>query len=161
VNDRKDLAAKIITEAIILDGAEPRRTLLSVPTAFAAVGGMSGYNALLLTPEASRGLSPIQFTPVLATSGRDYTMIVQNDMFHGPLPLRPPSVFEKIADISNEVDKPIAPVKVRLAGDSAERQDRARSQGGRQGASRRLGEDRSGDQTITLTPARARPAAPR
>ena len=117
VNDRKDLIVKLISEAIILDGAEARRTLLSVPTAFAAIGGLPGYNALYLTPEASRGLSPIQFSPVLATRSRDYTLIVQNDIFHGPLPLPPSMTVEKIADISSEQDKPIAPVKVRVAGD--------------------------------------------
>ena len=117
VNDRKDLVVKMISEAIILDGAEPRRTLLSVPTAFAAIGGLPGYNALHLTPEATRGLTPIQFSPVLATRNRDYTLIVQNDIFHGPLPLPPSMNVEKIADISAEQDKPIAPVKVRVAGD--------------------------------------------
>ena len=117
VNDRKGLGVKIITEAIILDGAEPRRTLLSVPSAFAAVGGLAGYSALYLTPEATRGLTPIQFAPVLATRSRDYTLLVQNDIFHGPLPLPPSMTVEKIADIVVEADTPIAPVRVRVVGD--------------------------------------------
>jgi len=116
VNDRKDLVVKIITEAIILDGSEPRRTLFSVPIAFAAIGGLPGYNAMVHTPEASRDLSQ-GASPVLATRTRDYTFIVQNDVFHGPLPLPPSMSVEKIADISAEKDKPIAPVKVRVAGD--------------------------------------------
>ncbi|HEY3789565.1 MAG TPA: Ig domain-containing protein, partial [Urbifossiella sp.] len=114
---RKNLTVKIVTEAIILDGAETRQTLLSVPNAFAAVGGLFGYNALALTPEAARGLTPVQLTPVLATKPRDYTYIVQHDIFHGPLPLAPSIGMEKIADITSEMGEPIDPVKIRLTGD--------------------------------------------
>jgi hypothetical protein len=114
---RKNLDVKLVTEAIILDGADSRRTLLAVPSAFAAVGGMAGFDALLLTPEATRGLSPIQFSPVLATRPRDYTFIVQNDLFHGPLPPLPSIGVEKIADIASDIGKPIDPVKIRLSGD--------------------------------------------
>jgi hypothetical protein len=117
--DRRDLAVKFITEAIILDGAEARRTLLAVPTAFAAVGGLPGYNALVLTPEASRGLTPIQFGPVLSTANRDYRLIVQNDIFHGPLPTAPSIGIEKLADVSIEQDNEIPPVKVKITGDAS------------------------------------------
>jgi hypothetical protein len=116
VNDRRDLMVKIVTEAIILDGAEPRRSLFSVPVAFAAVGGLSGHHALGHTPEASRNLSHGD-SPVLADRDRDYTLIVRNDIFHGPLPLPPSMNIERIADISVEQDKTISPVKVRVAGD--------------------------------------------
>jgi hypothetical protein len=117
VNNRKDLYVKLVTEAIILDGAEARRTLLPVPAAFAAVGGLPGLGALVLTPESSRGMHPIQIAPVLATRSRDYTLIVQNDILHGPLPLPPSMTVEKIADVVGEVDEPLEPVKVRVAGD--------------------------------------------
>ncbi|MDB5307518.1 MAG: hypothetical protein JWO38_1720 [Gemmataceae bacterium] len=115
--DRKDLSVKVTTEAIVLDGAEPRRTLLPVPTAFAAAGGFAGYHALALTPEAGRGLTPVQLAPVLSPARRDSTLIVQNDIFHGPLPPPPPLQVEKIADVSVEVEKPIPSVIVPLAGD--------------------------------------------
>ena len=120
VNDRRDLVVKIITEAIILDGAEPRGSLFSVPNAFAAIGGLRGLAALahtlVRTPEASRDLIH-NSSPVLAARPRDYTLVVQNDVFHGPLPLAPSMNIERIADVSAEMDKPIAPVKVRVVGD--------------------------------------------
>lgn len=116
VNDRRDLQVKIITEAIILDGAEARGTLFSVPIAFAAVGGLPGYNALLHTPESTRELTHGSTAP-LAARPRDYTLIVQNDIFHGPLPLPPSMSIERIADISVERDKPVPPVKIRPTGD--------------------------------------------
>lgn len=116
VNDRKDLVVKIITEAIVMDGAEPRKTLLSVPIAFAVVGGLPGYNAMMLTPESTRELSHTA-SPELATRQRDYTIIVQNDIFHGPLPLPPSMTIERVADITVERDKPVPPVKIRPTGD--------------------------------------------
>jgi hypothetical protein len=82
--DRKDLTVVLTTEALILEGADPRRTLLPVPPAFAAVGGFAGYQTIALTPEASRGITPTQFVQVLASRPRDYSLIVRNDPFHGP-----------------------------------------------------------------------------
>jgi hypothetical protein len=116
VNDRRDLVVKILTEAILLDGADNRRSLLSVPNAFAAIGGMPGLSALVLTPEASRGFFH-GTSDVLASKPRDYSLIVQNDIFHGPLPLAPSMSVERIADVTVEVDAPIPPMKVRVAGD--------------------------------------------
>jgi len=116
VNDRRDLVVKVITEAIILDGADGRKSLFSVPAAFAAVGGIRGVNALAHTPEAIRHLFHGE-SAILAARTRDYSLIVQNDVFHGPLPLAPSMSVERIADISVEMDKEIAPVKVRVAGD--------------------------------------------
>ena len=81
--DRKDLTVKLTTEALILEGADPRRTLLPVSTGFAAVGGFPGYEAIALTPEASRGITPTQFVQILATKPRDYSLIVRKDPFHG------------------------------------------------------------------------------
>lgn len=116
-NTRNDLAVTLTTEAIILDGAENRRTLLPVPTGFAAAGGFAAFDSVFLTPEAGRGLTPLQLTPVLSPKNRDYTLIVQNDIFHGPLPPPPSMQFEKIADLVAELGKPIPPIKLRLTGD--------------------------------------------
>jgi hypothetical protein len=90
-DDRNDLEVTIITEAIILDGAENRQTLLPMPLGAAMVGGTAGYHALLNTPEAGRGISPLQLANVLATTTppRDYLSITARDFIHGPLPPPP------------------------------------------------------------------------
>ncbi len=84
--DRADLEVTLHTEAIILDGAEQRRTLLPVPIAFAAAGGIGGYQAVLHLPEAGRGIKTQQFPSVLATGAREYLAMEARDVFHGPLP---------------------------------------------------------------------------
>ena len=86
--DRADLEVTLITEAIILDGAESRRTLLPVPLGIGAAGGAAGYEAVVLSPEAGRGITPLQLATVLAptTPPRDYTLLTAKDVFHGPLP---------------------------------------------------------------------------
>jgi hypothetical protein len=84
--DRADLEITLHTEAIILDGAEQRRTLLPVPIAFAAAGGIGGYQAVLHLPEAGRGIKTQQFPSVLASGAREYLAMEARDVFHGPLP---------------------------------------------------------------------------
>jgi hypothetical protein len=88
--DRQDLEVTFHTEAIILDGAEQRRTLTAVPLSVAAVGGGGAYHAVLNMPETSRVVKPQQFVQVLATDasklGRDYALLEGRDVFHGPLP---------------------------------------------------------------------------
>ena len=115
--DRKDLNVKITTEAIIIDGAENRRTLLPVSNAFAAVGGWPGYDLIALSPEMGRGLTPLQFTPILATKKRDYTFIVQKDMFHGPLPPPPGLGIGEIGDVAVKLGEPIPPIKIPVKGE--------------------------------------------
>ncbi len=88
--DRADLEVTLHTEAIILDGAEQRRTLLPVPIAFAAAGGIGGYQAVLHLPEAGRGIKTQQFPSVLASGAREYLAMQARDVFHGPLPPPPP-----------------------------------------------------------------------
>ncbi len=90
---RADLEVTLVTEAVILDVAEPRRTLLPVSSAFAAAGGYAAFHALTQSPEAGRGLTPMQFAPVLAVAGREYGSVVGKDLFHGPVP--PPPVVQK------------------------------------------------------------------
>lgn len=114
---RKDLTVKLTTEAIILDGAENRRTLLPVSRAFAAVGGMPGYSAVADTPEVGRGLTPLQLAPVLAARTRDYSYLAVKDIFHGPLPAPKPLSVERIADVAVRQGDPVGPVKVPLGGE--------------------------------------------
>ena len=99
--DKADLELTIVTEAIILDGAEPRRSLLPVPIAFGLIGGAAGEQLMAQSPEPSRGLSPLQLTQVLAAGDRDYALLLVKDLFHGPppLPLPPP---EKVVVIPKE-----------------------------------------------------------
>lgn len=115
--DRHDLVVKIGTEAIILDGAENRRTLLPVPTAFAGVGGGLGYFGVSLNPEAGRGLTPLQLAPVLATRPRDYSLLVLKDPFHGPLPPPPPMSLGKMADFAVKQGQKIDPIRVPVTAD--------------------------------------------
>ncbi|MBX9583621.1 MAG: Ig domain-containing protein [Gemmataceae bacterium] len=116
-DNRKDLSVKLTTEAIILDGAEPRMTLLTVSKGFAAVGGWAGYSAIADTPEAGRGLTPVQLAPVLATKPRDYSFLAVKDVFHGPLPTPAPLKVERIPDVAVRVGDPIGPITVPLGGD--------------------------------------------
>lgn len=88
--DRPDLDVTLVSEAIILDGAESRKSLLPVPVAAAAVLGGAGYQHLRATPEAARGLTPLQLAAVLAVPARDYFAVLAKDVFHGPLPPPPP-----------------------------------------------------------------------
>lgn len=114
---RNDLTVTLTTEGIILDGAEPRQTLVTVPLGFAAVGGFAGHSAVSLTPEAGRGINPIQFVPVLATKPRDYTWIVFKDIFHGPYPKPEPLGISKIDEVAAKVGEKIPPVKVAYTAD--------------------------------------------
>ncbi len=95
VADRNDLDVTFVTEAIILDGAESRRTLLPIPNGMGAVGGAAGYATLFVSPEAARGMTPLQLAPVLATADRNYSLLLVKDIFHGPPPAVVPPPPEK------------------------------------------------------------------
>jgi hypothetical protein len=87
--DRADLEVRILTEAVILDGAENRKTLLPMPSVeSAAVAGGPGFAALSNTQEVARAISPLQLANVLAAGDppREYTLLTAKDLFHGPLP---------------------------------------------------------------------------
>lgn len=116
-SDRKNLNVKLTTEAIILDGAENRRTLLPVSRAFAAVGGGAGYSAVADTPEVGRGLTPLQLAPVLAAKPRDYGFLAVKDIFHGPLPTPKPLSVDKIADVAVRAGDAIAPITIPVGGE--------------------------------------------
>ncbi len=86
VADRADLDVTLITEAIILDGAETRQSLLPVSTGFAAVGGVAGLATVQNSPGPARGLTPLQLVRTLAATDRDYSLLLVKDVFHGPPP---------------------------------------------------------------------------
>lgn len=86
VADKADLEMTIITEAITMDGAETRRSLLPVPIAFGLIGGGAGEQMMAQSPEPARGLTPLQLTQVLAEGNRDYALLLVKDLFHGPPP---------------------------------------------------------------------------
>lgn len=110
-SDRKDLNVKIVTEAIILDGAESRRSVIPVPTAFAAIGGGAGYHAVAWTPGIGHRITPQSFTPVLATQKRDYFAMIAQDPFHGKLPKPPPPRKVDPAPVFVEPPPPPPPPK--------------------------------------------------
>jgi hypothetical protein len=121
---RNDLTVTLTTEAIIIEGAEPRKTLLPVPTAFAAVGGGAIYKGLTLSPEAARGVQPEQTVPALSPVGRDYRLMVQKDPFHGPLPIETPPTpkplkLATIRDVKVKSGEKSSPVRVSMTGDGA------------------------------------------
>lgn len=84
--DRPDLDVTLVSEAIILDGAETRRSLLPVPVSAGAILGGAGYQHLIQTPEIARGLTPLEVVPVLAMQDREYFAMLGKDVFHGPIP---------------------------------------------------------------------------
>ncbi len=115
---RNDLTVTFTTEAIIVDGADNRRTLLPVPTAYAAIGGGAMYKGIAATPEAGRAVSPQPLVPVLASKGRDYSLIVRKDPFHGPwIDQKEQPLKIKVADVKIKSDeKPDAP-RITVSGD--------------------------------------------
>ena len=91
VADRADLDVTLITEAIVLDGAETRQSLLPVSSGFAAVGGGAGLATVQNSPGPARGLTPLQLVRTLAATDRDYSLLLVKDVFHGPPP--PPAAI--------------------------------------------------------------------
>lgn len=100
--DRPDLDVTLVSEAIILDGAEARRSLLPVPVSAGAVLGAMGYHHLASSPVVARGLKPVEHVPVLAEPDRDYFAVLGKDVFHGPIPpppkKEPPKVVEPVEE---------------------------------------------------------------
>ncbi len=116
---RNDLSVELTTEAVIVDGAENRRTLLPVPNAFAAVGGGLLYQAMTHSTEAGRGVSPRTLVPVLATKPRDYSLIVLKDPFNGPLVPPPTFKLSPIKDVKVVQDDKPTTVKIAATGEGA------------------------------------------
>jgi hypothetical protein len=113
-SDRADLDVTILTEAIQLDGAEPRKSLLAIPVAYGLVGGGSGWQTLAQTPKPARGINPLTLVEVLATADRNYDLMLVKDIYHGmPPPPEPPepvvvkedtSEFIRLTAIANQRD---------------------------------------------------------
>jgi hypothetical protein len=121
----KDLEVTITTEALILDGAEDRKSLVPLPKSLPGIAGSTMYYSLMSSPDFGMKLAlayagakpPI---PEMSTStSRDYAMLVGKDIFHGPIPKEeqvvrndppPPapkediSRFIKLAELTNRSD---------------------------------------------------------
>jgi hypothetical protein len=113
---RNELDVSIRIEAIVLDGIEPRSTLFPVTNAVAAVGGFPSLAGLANRPDVVRHLSPTVTTPVLATRGRDYSLIPKYDIFYGELPppvSGPPFTVGRIEDVV--INKPEEPTTVKFS----------------------------------------------
>lgn len=121
-NTRNDLTVTLTTEALIVEGAESRKTLVPIPTAFAAIGGNALHAYMSRTTSAGRGVVPHTTTSVLAPNRRDYDLLVLKDPFNGPLVKEkeppPPAAFKlsKISDVKVDTDKKPNPVRVSLSG---------------------------------------------
>ena len=115
---RNDLTVDLTTEAIIVDGAENRKTLLQIPTAFGAIGGGGLYATMTSQKEYGRGISPQVLNSVLA-KGRDYSLIVLKDPFNGPLAPPPAFKLSPIKDVKIVQDEKPSPVKVAVSGEGA------------------------------------------
>lgn len=121
---RNGLNVHITTEAIILDGVEPRNALFPVTGAVAAVAGFPGLQAVIAKPELVRRMTSTSHTPVLATRTRDYSWLAQRDMFYGPLP--PPVItpksplrVERIDTVVMDRNEKSKDVRVRLSGEGS------------------------------------------
>ncbi|QJW97185.1 hypothetical protein [Frigoriglobus tundricola] len=125
---RNDLTVTLTTEAILIDGAENRRTLVPIPTAFAAAGGAAIFNGMSNYKghdakglEFGLGVTPVVTVPVLSPNPRDYSLIVRKDPFNGPLPVVPPAPFEvaRISDVKVRPNERPDPVKVSVSGEGS------------------------------------------
>jgi hypothetical protein len=117
---RTQLDVYMTCEALIVDGAEPRSTLFPVSSAVAAIGGYRAVEAVINKPELTRRILPQSPTPVLASRGRDYSLIVRNDMFYGMLPkpeAEPSFAIARISDVTiSKPEETPAAVRVRASG---------------------------------------------
>ncbi|MCZ2340973.1 MAG: hypothetical protein LC104_04155 [Bacteroidales bacterium] len=116
--NRKDLKVTLTAESIIMDGAEKRRTLLSIPPVLATIGGGLGYQAIAQTAEAGRGLIGQGEPVVLSPADRKYAHLAVRDFFHGPLPPPKPPEPPAVAEAPPPPPKPKEDVSpyIRLVG---------------------------------------------
>ncbi len=97
--DRADLTVTIVTEALVLDGAPSRKTLLSAPVSAGSVFGSAGlFSMENSTPDIGRGIAPYQISEILANPAREYAYVIGKDAVHGKLPPPPPPVVIKKED---------------------------------------------------------------
>jgi hypothetical protein len=118
---RGGLKVTITSEAIALDGVEPRSSLIPMTSSIAAVAGELGLQAIAARPELVHRLSR---STALASRTRDYSFIALGDMFYGVVPtyVPPKPVPFEIARIDNVTmtrDEKPKEVVVHLKGDGA------------------------------------------
>ena len=118
---RSGLKVTLTSEAIALDGVAPRSNLVPVASAVAAVGGYASLVAVTAKPELVQKLTR---SDALASRNRDYSYIVLNDIFYGPVPPYtppPPRPFEiaKLDNVTMKRDDKPHEVKVKVSGDGA------------------------------------------
>ena len=118
---RNGLKVLITSEAIAIDGIEPRKDLLPVSSAVAAVSGFLGVQAVVAKPELVHRVTK---SPLLATNMRDYSFIAMRDMFYGPVPpyvpiaLRPFDLA-RMDNVTMKRDEKPYDVKVKVSGDGS------------------------------------------
>lgn len=118
---RDNLTVTLTSEAVVIDTAEPRKTLVPVPTAFAAAGGGAAFKGMTLSPEAARAVRPQVLVPTLSPLNRDYNLVVKKDPFNGPIPDESPRPLKiaTIRDVKVKGGEKPAPVRVALTGGAA------------------------------------------
>ncbi|HEY2786139.1 MAG TPA: hypothetical protein VGJ05_14325 [Fimbriiglobus sp.] len=93
-NDRNNLTVTLTSEAAILDGIEPRESLVRIPRSVAAVGGVAVYQALDMNPDVGRKLALNRPAEDLMSplNARNYDDVYWKDPFHGKVP-PPPTIL--------------------------------------------------------------------
>jgi hypothetical protein len=105
----KDLEVLITTEALILDGVEDRKSLVSQPRPLSAVVGAPMFYGLMASSDfgmklaLSYAAAKIPLPETSTSTSRDYAMLVGKDIFHGPIPKEPePVIITKTPDPPKE-----------------------------------------------------------
>ena len=90
LKERNDIDATITTEAIIVDGAPARRSVMPIPIAQGAVLGSASWALVEQSPKLGQSIAPQPINRILSTGNRDYYLLSAKDFFHGNLPEIPP-----------------------------------------------------------------------
>jgi hypothetical protein len=116
---RGGLKVSITSEAIALNGVEPRTSLIPVTSSIAAVAGAPALQAIAARPEMVHRLLR---SNALASRDRDYSYIAWGDIFYGVVPtyIPPKPVPFELARLDNVTmarDEQPKDVKLQLKGD--------------------------------------------
>ncbi len=94
--DRADLKVEITTRAIIVNGADRRRSLTPAPNPVVGLVGGLGGASYEQTPGVARKVLPEPFEAILANAPiREYQYLAAKDIYHGRLPEIPPPEVKK------------------------------------------------------------------
>ena len=105
IKDRTDLEVTVITEALLVDGAPERKSVVPVSPAFAGVLGFAGHATMESSVKVGQTITPAPLEQVLASGNRDYYRLAAKDFFHGTLPeIKPKPPAPPIED-----EKPLPP----------------------------------------------------